>query len=314
MKVSGSENTVPVIVITGPTASGKTEVAIELAMKIGAEIISADSRQIYKNLTIGTAKPTSEQLNRVSHHFVDILHPSEEFSAGQFSRQARRQINNLRSQNINVVVTGGSGMYIESLLDGFFEPEISNKRIQQQLKDRAQIEGSEVLHTELQNVDPERAAELQLLDSHRIVRSLEIYYETGKKHSEWLKQPRIAADFPFILFALNWPRPVLYERIEKRVDRMLEQGLIAEVESVLGSGITRDTNSLLTVGYREVVQYLDNELSYDAMVDKIKQHTRNYAKRQMTWFKRDKRIQWIDCNEKSAHQIVDEILNALNIP
>ncbi|MCA9733444.1 MAG: tRNA (adenosine(37)-N6)-dimethylallyltransferase MiaA [Deferribacteres bacterium] len=308
VEAGGEKTKLPVILVVGPTASGKTEVAIELAKRTGAEIVSADSRQIYQQLTIGTAKPTEAQLQEVTHHFIDYLPLREEYSAGQFSRDARKKIATLQHQNKSTVVVGGSGMYIDALLNGFFQPIAADKKLQKKLKERARLEGSDVLHAELEKIDPERAAELPPLDAHRIVRSLEIFYATGEKHSDLLQTPRIPADFPFMQFALNWPRSILYKRIENRVDVMLEQGLLEEVKSLLAHGMAKDNNALLTVGYREVIQYLDGDLDYKMMVDKIKQHTRNYAKRQVTWFKRDSRIQWIDCAEKSIDDMVGEIL------
>ncbi len=308
MKGGGVDKLLPVIVIAGPTAAAKTEVAIALALQIGAEIISADSRQIYRDLTIGTAKPTVEELACVPHHFIDILPLTAEYSAGQFCREARVKIDELRSKEKNIIIAGGSGLYIDALLNGFFQPVAGNKKLQQELKERARRQGSEALHAELTKVDPERAAELPKLDAHRIVRSLEVYLETGRKHSELLKQPRVAAKFPFRQFAFNWPRQTLYERIEKRVDMMLESGLLDEVDHILHSGVPKTTNALMTVGYREVIQYRDNELTFDEMVDKIKQHTRNYAKRQMTWFRRDSRIKWIDCAPVGVPGVIKSVL------
>ena len=298
----------PVIVLVGPTASGKTSVAIALAQMFDAEIISADSRQMYRHMTIGTAKPSADELAQVPHYFIDTLDPGDEYSAGQYSRDARALIAQMRQAGKNIIVVGGSGMYIDALLNGFFEPIVQDKELQNALKKRATEEGCEALYAELEKVDPERAAELAPLDAHRIVRALEIFYTTRQKPSELLKRPRIPADFPFVQFALEWDRTKLYRRIEMRVDQMLEHGLLAEVKKLLDSGIPPQTNALLTVGYREVIQFFAGDYTYEEMVDKIKQHTRNYAKRQMTWFRRDDRIQWIACSETTS---AEEIATAM---
>ncbi|MFQ5632526.1 MAG: tRNA (adenosine(37)-N6)-dimethylallyltransferase MiaA, partial [bacterium] len=302
----------PVIVIVGPTAAGKTAVAIDLATKIDTEIISADSRQFYKMMDIGTAKPSAEELRQAKHHFIDFLHPTAEYSAGDFSREARKLIQELRSNNKNVIVAGGSGMYITALLDGFFAPIAKDKDLQQKLKKHAQEEGSKKLYQELQRFDPERAAELHPNDAHRIVRALEVYYATGTKLSSLRAQPRIPADFRFVQFGLNWKRESLYKRIESRVDEMIASGLQKEVDTILARGVSADANALQTLGYKEMIQFLRGELQHDEMVEKIKQQTRNFAKRQMTWFRKDDRIRWIDVDESSFSAIPGEIFDFIN--
>lgn len=307
-----ADNLLPVIVIIGPTASGKTHVAIRLAEAVGAEIISADSRQFYRGMDIGTAKPTAAELARVRHHFIDFLPPQVEFSAGEFSRKARDLIRELRRKGKNVIVAGGSGMYIRALLDGFFEPAIKDTAIKQALKQRAEAEGGSKLYRELQAIDPVRAAELHPNDMHRIVRALEVYYTSGKRFSEVRQQKRVAADFPFVQFGLHWPREKLYQRIEQRVDDMIRQGLERETRALLAGGVNPKANALQSVGYREMIQYIRGELAFAEMVDKIKQHTRNFAKRQLTWFRRDARIYWVEAHSEeeldgAAHQMLEII-------
>jgi len=302
----------PAIVIVGPTAAGKTAVAIALAQKIGAEILSADSRQFYYWLDIGTAKPSPRERARVPHHFVDILPPEADYSAGEFSRQARQRIADLRHEGKNAVVVGGSGMYIQALLDGFFEPQARDKALQRQLKRRARERGSEALYAKLQRIDPERAAQLHPNDAHRIVRALEVFYATGQKFSDLQRQPRVPADFDFRQFGLAWPREHLYARIEQRVEEMLQQGLEREVRALLARGISPETNALQTVGYKEMIQYIRGEIDFDEAVQQIKQHTRNYAKRQLTWFRKDPRIRWIEVQPgDTPEQIAEGILHML---
>lgn len=301
----------PVIVLVGPTAAGKTSVAIDLARRIDGEIISADSRQFFRRLDIGTAKPTAAEQAQARHHFVDFLPLDADYSAGAFSRQARERIDELRQRGINVVVAGGSGMYVTALLDGFFAPTVRDKALQQQLKVRARQEGADTLYAELQRVDPARAAELHANDLHRIVRALEVYYATGERLSELQQQPRVPAAFPFRLFGLRWPRQTLYHRIEARVDAMLEAGLEAEVRALLDSGVDPQINALQTVGYREMIDYLRGTGDRDEMVALIKQRTRNFAKRQMTWFRKDQRIHWLDVEDETGLAAVASQIVAL---
>jgi tRNA dimethylallyltransferase len=304
-KMHNTTSLFPVIVIVGPTASGKTTVAIELAKRIDAEIISADSRQFYKMMDIGTAKPTAAELLQAKHHFIDFLPVDAEYSAGDFSRDARKLIAELRAKRKNVIVAGGSGMYITALLDGFFAPVAKDKALQRKLKERAQEQGSEKLYEELQRIDPERAAELHPNDAHRIVRALEVYYATGERLSSLRDQPRVPAEFPFAIFGLRWDRQALYKRIGDRVEAMLAAGLQKEVEAILASGMSAEVNALQTVGYKEMILHLHGKTPFVEMVDKIKQHTRNFARRQMTWFRKDARVRWLDIGDSHSANISD---------
>ncbi len=303
----------PVLVIVGPTAIGKTAVAIEVARRIDAEIISADSRQIYRWLDIGTAKPTAAELQQARHHFIDLLDPGEEYSAGQFSRAARTCVREIRERGKNVIIAGGSGMYLDSLLFGFFETEVRDKPLQMRLKKRVLLEGAETLYRELQQVDPERAAEIHPADGHRIVRALEVYLSSGKKLSQLRQQPRIPADFPYRIIVLEpEDRTWLYRRIEQRVERMLAAGLIDEVRALLARGVSPRCNAMLTVGYREPLTWLRGEYSFPEMVEKLKQHTRNYAKRQMTWFRRYEGMR-VQCGVKTSPEaLAAHIVNSYN--
>lgn len=290
----------PVIVLVGPTAAGKTATAIALARLAGAEVVSADSRQFYKLMDIGTAKPSPAELAQVPHHFIDILPPTAEYSAGEYAREARARIDALRRTGRRVVVVGGSGMYLTALLDGFFAPAPQDKTLQTALKKRALLEGSAALFAELQQVDPVRAAELHPNDGHRIVRALEVYYATGQQISRLRQQPRVPATFPFIMFGLRWPREELYRRIDQRVEAMLAAGFEREVRALLALGFSPMLNAMQTVGYKETVQFLRGDLVEAEMVTQIKQHSRNYAKRQMTWFAKDQRIQWLEVTASVA--------------
>ncbi len=312
-RVTLKKKPLPVIVLVGPTASGKTGVAIELAQRIAAEIISADSRQIYQKMTVGTAKPTPEELAAAVHHFVDILPLQAEYSAGAFSREAREVIQSLRKSGKNVIVAGGSGMYVSALLDGFFEPIAQDKKIQAEFKKLAEEKGAAWIYDKLKQVDPTRASELSPNDVHRVVRALEVYHATGQTISSFRAQPRISAEFPFKIFGLKRRRAELYARIEQRVDEMIEAGLEKEVKTILEDGCPPETNALQSVGYREMMQYFAGDLSFEQAVDKIKQHTRNFAKRQMTWFGKDARTEWIELDDVSAPAAAELIMQKMGV-
>ncbi len=287
-----------VLIIVGPTAVGKTRLSLALASRWRhSEIISADSRQVYRYLDIGTAKPSREQLARVPHHFIDIINPDEYYSAGRYGREARQRIDQLLSQGKNPIVVGGSGLYIRALVDGFFERQIYDQGIKAKLKQEIKEKGLAHLYQRLHQVDPIAATKIHPNDHHRIVRALEVYELTGEPLSAFQAQTSQKASFEPVFIGLTRERKRLYGIIEQRVDEMMQQGLVAEVTQLRSLGYHSDLNSLQTVGYREVFLYLDHQIDFETMVKLIKQRTRNYAKRQLTWFRKDPRIHWLDVDQ-----------------
>lgn len=286
-----------VLLIVGPTAIGKTTVSLELAKRIDCEIISADSRQVYKYMDVGTAKPSKEERATVPHHFIDIKFPDEYYSAGQFGSEARKCADAIIARGKQPVVVGGSGLYIRGLVDGFFEPKISNGQVKANLKKQAQENGISSLYQRLKLVDLQTAEKLHPADSQRIMRALEVFEITGQPFSQFLKIEPRSATFEPCFIGLAMERADLYDRIDRRVDAMIANGLLEEVEELRNRGYGPHLNALRTVGYKQAFMYLENKLSYSEMADLIKQKTRNYAKRQLTWFRKEKRIHWIDVND-----------------
>jgi tRNA dimethylallyltransferase len=280
-----------VLCIVGPTASGKSSLALLVAKSLHGEIISADSRQVYRYLDIGTAKPSKAQLRQVKHHFVDLLDPDEAFSAGEFGRKGRETIDDIFRRKKVPIVVGGSGLYVKSLIDGFFEGPSAGNEVRRQLYKRIQDEGVEALLTELRQTDPVSAAKMLPSNTRRIIRALEVYELAGIPLSE-LQDQRIRIDFTPLMIGLQWERKVLYDRINRRVQTMLKDGLLEEVRNLLNLGYSDGTNSLQTVGYQEAISHLKGEIDYKTMVELIKRNTRRYAKRQLTWFRADRRIHW----------------------
>jgi tRNA dimethylallyltransferase len=304
-----------VLIIVGPTAVGKTGLSLTLAKKLkNVEIISADSRQVYKFMDIGTAKPTPDELSVVPHHFIDIKYPDEYYSAGKFGREARQTIDKLLGEQKIPIVVGGSGLYIRALVDGFFEKQIFDQQVKARLKDEIKNQGVEVLYERLKQVDSISAEKVHSNDKHRIVRALEVYELTGIPLSEFQDQESIKANFNPIFIGLIRDRKHLYQIIERRVDLMLEQGFIEEVIQLKEMGYHSKLNSMQTVGYREVFEYLDHKIDFDEMVQLIKQRSRNYAKRQLTWFRKDKRIKWFDVDQFAhLNKLGDEIKSAVQL-
>ncbi len=302
--------------LVGATASGKTDAAILIAEPISAEIISADSRQIYKGMAIGTAQPTNDEMERVPHHFVNYLDIDKTFSAGEYGRQARRKIEELQDKGIDPYIVGGSGLYISALADDFFEGPSADPEIRERLKEIADREGVGKLFEKLQEVDPVSAENIMPSDYRRIERALEIYQLTGIPISEARKQKSNPPPYQPAMIGLKWDREVLYDRINSRCLQMLEQGLIEEVKS-LTKGLDIEApdffdkyNALNSVGYAEVINHLRGEYDYDEMVRLIQRNTRRFAKRQISWFGRDSRIQWVELTadgftEEAAFRIID---------
>ena len=295
-----------VLFIVGPTGIGKTALSIQLAKRMDGEIVSADSRQIYKYMTIGTAKPTREELAAVPHHFIDIKTPDEYYSAGQFGKEARICIAEIQKRQKQPIVAGGSGLYIRALIDGLFEPKIADEVVKTDLKKEAGENGLAALYDRLKISDPKTAAKLHPADSQRIMRALEVFEVTGEPFSNFVDIKPQPADLEPCMIGLTLERSELYKRIEKRVDAMLELGLLDEVQELQKSGYGADLNALQSVGYQEAFLYLDGKLSISEMAALIKQKTRNYAKRQMTWFRKDERIDWVDLGKFDS---LNEIAN-----
>ncbi len=288
-----------VIVIVGPTCSGKSQVALNLAEKLNTEIISADSRQIYKYLSIGTAKPTEIELSKIKHHFIDVLSPDEDYNVSRFEEEALKIIASLVSENKIPIVVGGSGLYIKALIDGIINEVSIDEEYRQQLKEKRENYGNEFLYNELKKVDPVSASKMLPQNWKRVMRALEVYHLTGKPIWEFHQSHKRVVNYEFCQFGLLWEREILYKRIEVRVDSMIENGLVEEVRKILSMGYPKNLNSLNTVGYKEIISYLENEITLDKAIELIKRNTRRFAKRQMTWFRKDNRIMWINISNES---------------
>jgi tRNA dimethylallyltransferase len=294
------------LVLVGPTGSGKTTLSILLAEKLKGEIVSADSRQIYRSLDIGTAKPTSEELHRVKHHFINILDPDENYNAGDYGLQARAKIEELLKKHKKPILVGGSGLYVRAVIDGFFEGPGKNSEIRDQLEQEAHKLGTTILYERLKKIDPASAAKMDPSKMRRVIRALEVFYTTGKPISDLHAAQAIKIPYEVIQFGLEWERKVLYQRIERRVDEMMELGLVEEVRGLLNKGYTRGENALNTVGYKEAFDCIEGKLTKEEMIRLIKQNTRHYAKRQLTWFRADKRIKWIPLTGETDWEVIAE--------
>jgi tRNA dimethylallyltransferase len=298
-----------VLIIVGPTASGKTSLSLEIAKKEHVEIVSADSRQIYKYLTLGTAKPTDYELRQAPHHFIDIYSPEREYNAGEYGRDARKVIDQLFEAKKFPLVVGGSGFYIKALVEGFSPSLERNDLIRDSLEKRFEKEGAKSLYKQLQYVDPESAESIHMNNRQRLIRALEVYLITGKKASEIRKKKAEPANFIPVYVGLNWERAKLYERINQRVLWMFDEGLVPEVAILKRKGFDEKLNSLQTVGYKEVFQYFDGHLTYDELITLIQRNSRHYAKRQMTWFQNSVNTKWFDIDsDTNLSDLSDEIL------
>ena len=284
-----------VIVICGPTASGKTALSIELAKKINGEIISSDSMQIYKNMNIGTAKPTKEEMSGIQHYLLDFVEPDKRYSVAEFKRDAEKAIEEILGKGKIPIVVGGTGLYVDSLIYGIEYQEIElDEKYRKELEKIAEEQGLEVLYEKAKKIDSEAMKKISPNDKKRIMRVLEIYKSTGKTKTEQEAESRKKElKYDYKVFAINMDREKLYERINKRVDIMIEQGLIDEVKELLNNYKEFPT-AMQGLGYKEVVDYLNGKMTKEEMIEKIKMETRRYAKRQITWFKKNKQTVWID--------------------
>ena len=308
MNLTGDSKENRVALIVGPTASGKTEIALRTAGALRAENVTADSRQVYRYMDIGTAKPAPQERQRVPHHFIDIRDPDQYYSAGDYAREARETITGLLARGVTPLVVGGSGFYLSALVDGLSAPRFSDPAVKARWRRRAARDGVQALHSELARIDPEAAARLHPNDVQRVVRALEVFELSGRPLSDFKAGEQTPAGFTPVFFGLRRERADLVGRIDRRADLMLEAGLLDEVRRLAQRGWGPELNALRSVGYREVFQYLEGGIGYGEMVEAIRLNTRRYAKRQMTWFRREPRIRWIDLGERSALQAASELL------
>lgn len=303
-----------VIAIAGPTASGKTALAVELAKKINGEVISCDSMQIYKDMSIGTAKPTVEEMEGVPHYLIDFVSPDERYSVADFKRDAEEKIEYVLSRGKVPILCGGTGLYIDTLVLGIDYPEIElDQEYRDELMKKAESEeGLKELYEEAKSIDPEAMEKISENDKKRITRVLELYKATGKTKTELEKISRSnGVKYDYRVFAIDMDREKLYDRINRRVDIMIEQGLIDEVRNVIDK-YDKFPTAMQGLGYKEVVEYFDGKLTKQEMIDKIKQETRRYAKRQLTWFRKNKNIVWIDGLD-DRNKNIDLIISNVNM-
>lgn len=308
-------NKLPLIVVAGPTASGKTSLAIGLAKLVGGEIVSADSMQIYKYMDIGSAKPTEDERKQVKHHLIDFVEPDEEFSVADYTEAAHEVIRDILSRHKLPVMCGGTGLYINSVVDDvtFGETE-TDYALREELADYAKTHGNEAVLEMLKEIDPISAARLHPNNLRRIIRAIEFYRLTGttiSAHQEMTKQHE--GRYAPIMFCIDYDRQILYDRINKRVDIMLEEGLLDEVKGLMERGYTTALNSMKAIGYKELIAYFNGGTSLDEAVELIKQSSRRYAKRQLTWFRRDKRIIWLDADGDVLHEAYEKVKKIYNL-
>ena len=286
----------PLIVLTGPTAAGKTKLSIALAKAINGEIISADSAQVYKYMNIGSAKIKKEEMSGVQHYLVDILEPTQDFNIVLFQKYAKEAVEKIYAKGKIPILVGGTGFYIQSVLyDIDFENSDEDSNLRSELENLAKEKGNDYVHNILKEIDPESAEIIHANNVKRVIRAIEYYSQTGQKiseHNETEKQKESAYDSFY--FVLTDEREKLYANIDKRVDIMIEEGLVNEVKMLMDMGCKRDSTAMQALGYKEIISYLENEISLDEAIYIIKRDTRHFAKRQLTWFRREKDVIWVE--------------------
>ncbi|WP_297133324.1 tRNA (adenosine(37)-N6)-dimethylallyltransferase MiaA [Terrisporobacter sp.] len=297
---------IPLIILTGPTAVGKTALSIELAKDLNAEIISADSMQIYKYMDIGSAKVTKEEMDNIVHHMIDEVTPEYNFSVSEFQKRSKKYINDISNKGKNVLVTGGTGLYLNSLIYNMdFAKSNSNSKLREELERELQEKGIDYMHEKLKSLDSDAANRIHKNNTKRVIRALEVCLD-GKKMQDFSTDLKYNEDYLPIIIVLNRDREILYNRINKRVDIMMESGLVDEVKKLLDMGYTKDLISMQGIGYKEIVKYIEGEYSLEEAIEIIKRDSRRYAKRQITWFKRYKDSKWFDLGEYDNQEILKE--------
>lgn len=308
--------TKPLIIIVGPTAIGKSALAVELALELQGEIISGDSIQIYKKLNIGSAKPSKEEQKGIPHHLIDLLDPTEYFTVAGFQQMTVDLIASIQEKNKVPIIVGGTGLYIRSILDGFSFPEKGTEHIKHKWLEYAKIRGNASLHRQLKNIDLISAEKLHPNDTARIIRALEVYEITGQPLSsqrDYQDREYCPLGASTIYIGLRAPREQVYERINQRCQNMLEDGLIVEIQELLREGYSPKLKSMQSIGYRHVIYYLKGLATFEEMLRLFQRDTRRFAKRQMTWFNRDPRIHWYDTTDRALDQLVIDIASTCRL-
>ncbi len=306
----------PAIAVAGPTASGKSDLALYLAEQFDGEIVNYDSLQLFRHLDIGTAKPSKDEQSRVPHHLIDILDPDEAFSAGQYQWRAREVLDDIRNRNRLPILVGGTGLYLRAVMEGLFDGPQRSTYWRRRMEVIAEDKGREYLHSLLERLDPSSAARIAPRDLPKVVRALEVRLTTGRNLSSHLDAAprRPIQGFAFKIVGLDPPRTALYERIEERVQRMWEVGLVEEVKQILERGVTPRANAFRAIGYRQVLEYIDGAIALDKAIMITGRETRRYAKRQLTWFKKQHSVTWFDGfgseddTKEQIHRFIDHLL------
>ncbi|MGI5968309.1 MAG: tRNA (adenosine(37)-N6)-dimethylallyltransferase MiaA [Lachnospiraceae bacterium] len=303
----------PLVIITGPTAAGKTGLSVKLAKKINGEIISADSMQVYTGMDIGTAKISKEEMCGIPHHMIDIMEPAEEFNVALFKKHAVSYINEITARGHIPIIVGGTGFYIRSVLyDTEFTSCDTDYELRQKLFDYAKENGNDALHAKLLEVDPVSAEAIHANNVKRVVRAIEYHTLTGECISEHnTRESMKSSPYNFAYFVINMDRKELYDRIDRRVDIMINNGLVDEVKELTKKGLTKDMVSMKGLGYKEIIEYFEGALTLDESIELIKKETRHFAKRQLTWFRREKDVIWLDKSSKDEDALTDEIIQTL---
>jgi tRNA dimethylallyltransferase len=304
----------PGILIVGPTASGKSRLGMFLAVRFGGEIVSCDALQLYRKMDIGTAKATASDREQVPHHMLDLLNATEEFSAGDYQDFARKSLDGIRERGRIPFVVGGTGLYLRALVEGLFDGPAREETLRARMREIIRKKGPQILHRVLERVDPPSAARIAETDAERIIRAYEIYLVSGRPMSWWQQQPRnVLQGYRWLKIGIHIPRAVLYERIDSRVDEMFRRGFTGEVQALLAQ-YPRSSPAFKAIGYRQIVDCLDGKYSLEQAIEDMKKESRRYAKRQMTWFRRDPDIRWIEDRgepgnlETEAAALVEEYL------
>lgn len=299
---------IPIIILTGPTAVGKTELSINLAKKLNAEIISADSMQIYKHMDVGTAKIMPNEMDGIKHYLIDEIDPSEKFSVSDFKQRAEQYIEEINSKGKIPIITGGTGLYINSILYNMdFAKSDADEGIRNELEEELKLKGLEYMHSKLRDMDSESADRIHKNNTKRVIRAIEVCMQ-GKKMGDFSRELKLNEKYEPIIVILNRDREELYERINLRVDIMIDKGLEQEVKNLLNDGYKKDSQALQAIGYKEIIDMFEGKLTKKEAISIIKRNSRRYAKRQITWFKRYKTAKWFDINDYNCKEELKEAI------